>query len=814
MDYYLDTAYPMERTGVGPGRIRVATYGDGATGVRGDGSDHFLSDLHNEFALAYAASGDERYAPFVAMSRNYQPNLWDRCPLPQGELRFPPAPSEVWPTFGIAMLRSDESPGYWTNPNAIAVLQMMTKGYGHDHRDKFGITLFGANRLLYPDFLGIQYERIAMGWTNTPACHNTMMVDEQDSANAPPAIRSEFAAEAKFLATSATGVFEGVAQTRALVLTGEYLLDLFKASSKVPHTYDYVLNSLGMPRPVQPAPLPDATAVSPRYWALDFVVKDEPGNTRSREALGPEWYQHEAKVRVTMAPERDTQVCCGIWGPGKFAERAKAIHGARDVQSRWGDRPPQLGILVARRDGRRSTVFAAAHEPYANASVPKIRAITRLAETEEAIVVRVDGEGFTDYAAVAWGTDKQSPLRVLAAAADAKQVFAFRNYAYLRVALSGDLVARGGWSGFSIPQGRGRLLLNGKEQPVSAAAGYLMYGELPKPQAIVADPESPFRLALAPTLARTPRPGQTQVRIALTNTLKQPVTGRLEFDLPAGISAGSQPPVFGPVPLGETVAIPVTLFAGEQAAEGRSTIPFRFHYRVADGSAEVRTQYLPLPTVVGSSVRADHTRGEIVVDTAGYTARLDSRSMTTMYLADPDGTVRLSGTPLFTFTGEEGKPVLWEGCIASVWLSPRSVTTALDGSCRYTTQFLADRISLPYADRTYTSIKEAHFTIPGNWISPSGAPRWKQIIAVDDQGKECDLQPGQEAKVAAAELAFPQSAWNIAIAFNPPRKVAFDGLKVRFVIPIRQPVAWALGFCKPGTLDQWRRIRTDRDSNQ
>jgi hypothetical protein len=69
------------------------------------------------------------------------------------------------------------------------------------------------------------------------------------------------------------------------------------------------------------------------------------------------------------------------------------------------------------------------------------------------------------------------------------------------------------------------------------------------------------------------------------------------------------------------------------------------------------------------------------------------------------------------------------------------------------------------------------------------------------------------AKVAAAELAFPQSAWNIAIAFSPPRKVAFDGLKVRFVIPIRQPETWALGFCKPGTLDQWRRIRTDRNSN-
>jgi hypothetical protein len=31
MDYYIDTAYPIERTGYGPGQIRVANYGDGST---------------------------------------------------------------------------------------------------------------------------------------------------------------------------------------------------------------------------------------------------------------------------------------------------------------------------------------------------------------------------------------------------------------------------------------------------------------------------------------------------------------------------------------------------------------------------------------------------------------------------------------------------------------------------------------------------------------------------------------------------------------------------------------------------------------
>jgi hypothetical protein len=30
MDYYIDSAYPIERTGYGPGQIRVANYGDGS----------------------------------------------------------------------------------------------------------------------------------------------------------------------------------------------------------------------------------------------------------------------------------------------------------------------------------------------------------------------------------------------------------------------------------------------------------------------------------------------------------------------------------------------------------------------------------------------------------------------------------------------------------------------------------------------------------------------------------------------------------------------------------------------------------------
>ena len=163
------------------------------------------------------------------MIPGYKPNLIDHPPLPD-KIQLPPAPSKVWPTYGLAMLHSDESPSYWTSGKAIAVFQIMSKGYGHDHRDKFSISLFGADRLFYPNYNAIQYENPDIGWTRNSVSHNTLIVDERDTRDAElTALRHQFSPEVKFLASSADGVFEGNLETRALFLTKEYLLDVFYA---------------------------------------------------------------------------------------------------------------------------------------------------------------------------------------------------------------------------------------------------------------------------------------------------------------------------------------------------------------------------------------------------------------------------------------------------------------------------------------------------------------------------------------------------------------------------------------------------------
>lgn len=347
MNYYLDSAYPAERVGPEQRQVRVANYGDGSTNGRGD---LFLVSptgnpgdivLHEPLSQAYNASGDPRYAAFLALMPSYKRDLWERRPLP-ANVELPAAPSRVWPDYGLAMLRSDETPSYWTNPKAIAVFQLMSRGYGHDHRDKFSISLHGAGRLFYPNYNAIQYENADIGWTRNSVSHNTLVVDEGETRDADPrSIRHDFSADVKFLATSASGVFGGVDQTRALFLTQEYLLDVFQASSKTPRTYDYLLHSFGKTQPQNPALFKPSDALTKRYWlveqqqamttadpwSLDFIIKEEPGSRPGN--FGKERYEHTAKLRLTVAGEEGTQVVHGVWGDELAKLVGRSGEGAR-----------------------------------------------------------------------------------------------------------------------------------------------------------------------------------------------------------------------------------------------------------------------------------------------------------------------------------------------------------------------------------------------------------------------------------------------------------------------------------------------------
>jgi len=799
MDYYIDTAYPIERTGHGAGQIRVATYGDGATNAN---NDLFLAnpagpaiDTTQALIAAYNASGDPRLAPFVAMIPDYKPTLIDRRPLPE-KIEFPAASSKIWPDFGLAILRAEESPAYWTT-DAPVVVQLMTQGYGHDHHDKFSITFHGAGRLLYPDYNAIQYENANLGWTRNTIAHNTLMVDEGDARSVQPSdVRHAFTPEVRYLATSASGVFEKVDQTRALLLTREYLLDLFQASSPTPRTFDYLLHSFGAPRPAQPELFKPSDALDRRFWlvsdrrarttdepwALDFVIKEEPGSRKGK--LGPEWYDHAAAVRVTMAAGPKTLVTCGVSG----IELGKAVKRTLDP----------LGMLIVRRAGVRQTVFAATHEPYANAAKPQITAVTTLAQSGDAMLVRVDAADFTDYAAVAVGPQPGTPEHVLAASDDPKTRVAFKDYGYLRMRKDGTAAAHGGWTGFSLPA-------------AEAAGGYRVSGIVPAMQISRPEPECPFPVTPNAAVARLAQGGRRAMSFTVKNTLKQSITGALAFELLAGVTVEPPSPQFGPLAPGATAQVQTALIAGKEAAQGKRLIPYRVSYRTENAAQETRSAALPFHMVVNSVLEYVYRHPErnvFRVSAPRYIAEMDMDSGLTRYLADDDGAVRLNGGPLFTFS-DGMKPWLFDGCTNnSTW--PTSVPAALTGApsaygdCRYRMSFKPDRITV-HMDAGWTRFDPTHFTVPGKWVSPQGAPTWARIIAVGAIGKEVEAKPGGELKIAAAELAFPGAKWHLAFAFTRPQPVTFNGTEMRFPIGSLNGDSWSVGFCKPGELDAWRK---------
>ena len=798
MDYYIDTAYPMEKVG-SRRRIRAASYGDGSTG---GGRDLFLiypggggSLVHAGLADAYNVSGDSRYAAFLALLPDYKPSLLNRRPLPSKPVPLPAAPSKVWPSYGLAMLRSDESPAYWTSGDAIAVFQIMGQGYGHDHRDKFSLTLHGAGRLFYPDYNALQYEKPSIGWTMNSVAHNTLLIDEQDTRNAQPnGLRHDFNPDVKFLATSASGVFEGVDQTRALFLAPEYLLDVFHASSRIPHTYDYLLHSFGQAEPARPGAFRTSDAMKRRYWLVDDQRTAKESDTWSVDFVLKD--ETPARLRLHMAAEPDTQVTLGRWGD----ELAKLVEERKS-------KLPHLTMLATRRSGVRQTAFITTHEPTRAGRKPRITGVTKLAQRPDGVLVRVDAADFTDYVAVRFGADQNAPKPLHFVLAN-DQFASITDYGYLRVKKSGEVIGRGDWSGFQLPIRAGRFTLNGKQAKTTRKGNDLLFGE-PAPAdipTVAVAAECPFPATIAPSgplhmFARDRRDAALEIK----NSLKKPLSGYVEFSTPAGVEIKPARLEFRSVAPGKSANLPFTVTTGGPA-KGKQTLTYRVFW-TTDDSAPVRSADQPLVVYAGPTLVKEYAnrQANYVLHSPKFTARFAMFNGLCSHLADDDGVVRLDGSTLFTMSDGE-TPLLFEKQKAGyTWPieAPANIIGNAEEKCRWQAFFYGGRMSVRMIPE-WTKFERAHFEIPGRWKSPGGPPRWKRIVGVDAKGKESDVRLGTKLKVTAAELEFPGGKWNLAFQFQPPQHVTFDGAGMKFSIDSFTKDNWQVGFVRPDGFDAWR----------
>jgi hypothetical protein len=502
LDGYIRMGYPLERTGIGAGAIRMATYGDGSTSYSPSGTlletylapgDLFCGNLE----IAYKRYRDPAYAWLLRFNENRDANVtygravWGLLALTHGEPlpenpTPPPAPSGVYPSQGFAFLRADESPAYWTS-GALAALVMLGKPIGHGHNDFYGLVLHGKGRLLYPDLNVIQYEPTHLRWTHGGIGHSTLLVDQQSPEGGPFTTRQEFGPDLKFFAIEGSA-FKGVDQSRTLLLTKEYLADVFHAADRNgdARVFDWVLHGLGRLFPGNPAAYRPTHALVPFYWWVDNErdrevdglwrmdwIQSSAGVTRpvgranlhaGQPPFGDAWFEASVGVRMTMLGAKGTEVFCGD-GPLTDGPPYHRIEGNPE-----GSSP----LVVARRRAQ-SASYAAVHEPYDGR--PAIREVRRIAETAKAVALAVRTPSFTDYLMVAFDGKEH------ALAAPTGEAFAFGNYGFVRV--HGDAVAiSGDVKGFAIKADaldlKAQATAGGKSMPLVRQGGFVRFGSVPE----------------------------------------------------------------------------------------------------------------------------------------------------------------------------------------------------------------------------------------------------------------------------------------------------------------------------------------------
>jgi hypothetical protein len=538
MEGMFSMAYPIERTGVPDGSIRQITWGHGSTTnpnrrsnedvdpfyVNKPTGQRHLQNLYHLFTIAHHLEPDPPYAWLLGLNpRHDEPPGWfvwfpwalfytdPQAKPPAGP---PPMPSVVYPEMGLAILRADESPGYWTSGKPVLV-HLTGEPYGHIKYDHMQIMLFANGRLMYPSWLCQQYEPVGCA----PQRHNKVVVDKRPNSNEGKSRqRYEFSPEVKFLTNTCTGLNAGVAEVRSLFVTDEYVADFYDLKSDRQHTYDWFLHGIGNLELVEAPlykPARDFAVDYPwieheRRWTTDSAVRADflqrdGGVIRGIGRWSDVWFDGFAGVRLTLLGEPGTSV---YGGDDPFS--------APEID--WGRQRSEPQTSIAAFCARRlaeNTTFVALHEPYAKSPRLSVRRLGRSAGAEAMLIT---GPDFVDVVCTALGD-----AETLHTVGDPLQGVNFRNYAWIRIA-GGKVHARGGIDGFCLRvpgAGEEAVLLNGKRAACARRGAYVVYPKGPSVEAglvaIAASDEAPRRVG----------PGETfplEVRLVNDDPIERAIT--------------------------------------------------------------------------------------------------------------------------------------------------------------------------------------------------------------------------------------------------------------------------------------------------
>lgn len=449
---------------------------------------------------------------------SYVPSLyWGASPTDGSEVA-PDARSWASSERGLALLRAEEGPAYWSSTAPTVALQfaLYYVHYTHDALSLLGFHAF--NRSIYLN-RGVA-DGYAAGdpWTDSVRGHCGLVVDNlQASPLGQIPVRSLFAPAVKMIAVTdspqvsggrirdsdnaeiahSRTIYPDAVQTRALALTREYLLDALRVHSPRERRYQWQVHAIGQRRLSGgwesssdldggtlyrgAPPQLEAKALSdPGRYDLQHVQKLTVGDGWSAEVvqgcllpdpstsvMGPEWFQRGIGVRVSLLGETGTTVYIG--DTARYVRTGNA-EPSKSERSKLPDEVGGTTILVDRRCAE--TAFVALHEPFTNGS-PRLDAPRRIAQDSRGIAVAVRGAGGTVDDRWVVRLDER-PSEVLELSGDGES-FAVLGEGWLRIGAD-RVEAAGGWKSLSIRvQGSPVLILNGKLQDTQIRDGLLRW---------------------------------------------------------------------------------------------------------------------------------------------------------------------------------------------------------------------------------------------------------------------------------------------------------------------------------------------------
>ncbi len=181
--------------------------------------------------------------PIGTGARSWQALLWGAESLPTASA--PTTTSVLFPKAGYAVLRAGDA----SDPRYLA-FKFGPHGGGHGHYDKLGYVTFGLGKVLALDPGTHSYAADSHnGWDKTTVAHNTVVVDEQNQAEATGNLKRYLGFSAFSLASADAGAAypNRAVITRALALTPDYWLDVTRAASldDKPHRFDWIYHNPG-----------------------------------------------------------------------------------------------------------------------------------------------------------------------------------------------------------------------------------------------------------------------------------------------------------------------------------------------------------------------------------------------------------------------------------------------------------------------------------------------------------------------------------------------------------------------------------------